>query len=149
VVLNSVSDTQSEPGDEDCDQEISMRNSIEDKRASLGVAVMEEAEHRTNSIWRKVLEIRRGKGIKGEEILCLYILPSTIGNKKINLSDFGSSSTVSDVKKDVMTILNDFLHLEDMNNCNDKTNLPVVEIQKEIIRNINQRCSENGYETGL
>lgn len=124
---------------------------IPDRDPAFAVYIQEEIDHRAILIWEEVAVIERGRKekIPGHKILCLYILPSEILKKPVNLETFGPTSTVNDVKSDVFNVLHKHLYFEEMLDSFDEGLFPTQVIKIKIIQEINRKCSENGYETGL
>jgi len=111
----------------------------------------ESSEYRTKLIWDKIQSVSRGtvNKIEGSRIFCLYLLPSTCGSSKVNLDDFGPSSTVGDIiNKDIYPLLRKYLYFD---NCGGDSTYTFIgeDIQKKIISKLNGFCSEKGYNTGL
>lgn len=113
----------------------------------LQIFTDDEIKFRTERIWNKISEIQR-KGIDNKKILCHYIIPKTILQKKINQSEFGPKSTVSMAYKDILEILKTEMAFEKMNEFTGQMSV-IRHIQIKIILILNEKCSEIGLYTGL
>ena len=108
------------------------------------------AEEKAEMIWEKICEVTR------KEFFCLYILPETIGEGKFRLKDFGPPGTMSEQKKKVLNILSKELRQITVRHGKnidlDSDALPVEDakiVAKAVLRKLNLKCKENGFDTGL
>jgi len=132
-------------------EETDIFDTIGDKRSTISIITEESVIHYSNLIWEEIAEIQRGrqKKIKGSEILCLYFLPAEIFNCKVNLSEFGPTSTAGDVLDDVRKVFVKYLTFDEFIDCVRVADFSLEEIISGIIDILNKICSENGYKTGL
>lgn len=108
------------------------------------------AEEKAEMIWEKICEVTR------KEFFCLYILPETIGEGKFRLKDFGPPGTMSEQNKKVLNILSKELRQITVRHGKnidlDSDALPVEDakiVAKAVLRKLNLKCKENGFDTGL
>lgn len=151
VTLTKIIELPQSSNDDGENKEKISGDSVLDQRIAYELWIQEEVSDRADSIWSEVLIIERGRQekVQGVKILCLYILPATIKEQSINLEEFGPSSTVSDVKSDVSGVLKKYLSFEHMLEHSCEGMFPIDNIQIRIIQEINNKCSENGYDTTL
>ena len=149
VVLSSLKELPQQNNTSEGEEVDIVSNVKSEETEALLFALDEEVENRVLLIWQEVEKIERGIStkIQGTKILCLYILPSKMGEKKIKLSDFGPKSTVDDVSKDVMSVLRKYLSFSD--SVKSDMMFPVQNIIINIIQKINEKCSETYSKADL
>ncbi len=114
----------------------------------MGIFIGDEVLARGEMAWKKILSVKR-KGIQGEKIFCLYLIPKDIQGKRIRQSQFGADATVSMVYKDILGILKEELCVERRTTGRPESTRLIESIQKKTISYLNSKCSEIGMDTGL
>ena len=136
-----------EPGDSSSDPS-------EAAAESLDLIILSVSEEKSETIWCEICDVTR------EEFFCLYIIPAKVGVAKCRLEDFGPPGTMSEQNKKVWMIMAKELRqitvrhgknadLDSRDSVEHLHEEDAEKVTRIVFRNLNRKCTDHGYDTGL
>lgn len=113
----------------------------------LEAGINQTIEYIVTEVWREVGAVSHGRKVVvyGHRILCCYWLPKNIFNRKVTLEQFGPTSTVQDVERDISQICSEYIPAPDNDAVDDSDRLSCLRVAAGVLEGLAERCSEKGF----